>query len=73
MPGNDAMQFLRGLQRWPARGGYLAGRLASRLGLPSALQDAFNRQIHGRYSGNSGKFDLRPGTIDAWKRKRTVS
>lgn len=62
----STLDFLGGLERWSARVGFVAGKLAYLARLPPAVQSPFNALVHGRYHGAAGVFDLRPGTLDAW-------
>lgn len=58
--------FLKGLKRWRARAGFLLNRFAQRIGLPAKIQKRFSDEMHGRYVGSNGTYELRKDTLDAW-------
>ncbi len=61
-----SLTFLQGLKSWKARAGFVLSRCASLLRLPNAIPRYFSSWVHGPYVGSIGRYELRPGTIDAW-------
>jgi len=66
MVSRATFDFLYGLKSWRARSGFVLSEAAARVGVPERLLQRLRAQVHGRYDGVLGSYELRPGTLDAW-------